>query len=297
MIIREKSERSARFPASAPGAGGAQAAVVGRPAGGRRPRARSRRLPGPGRSRPAAARRRRSSATAARSRSMSACEVDRPALARTAPGISRRSPREHGVPVGGDLGRRRGRAAAAGRGGRRSSRGAPRCRTRRSAGPPPGRGARPSTMNVASGRVGVGRGSGPSSRTPSMAASPDAQPARPAASWAAMAVQPMRPNSSMAASQGDGADDVGRAGLLPLGRIGPDHLVQIDQVDRAAAGQERVALGEGGPGPDQHAGAERGVHLVPAPGHVVGRGGQRPVGRPAGRRRPAPGRPARGRRR
>ena len=41
--------------------------------------------------------------------------------------------------------------------------------------------------------------------------------------------------------QRDRADDVGRAGLLALGRVGPHHLVEVDEVDRAAAGEERVA--------------------------------------------------------
>ncbi len=76
----------------------------------------------------------------------------------------------------------------------------------------------------------------------------------------------------------DGADHVRRAGLLPLGRLGPDHLVEVDEVDRPAAGEERVAVGEGAPGPDEHAGAERGVHLVAAPGQEVGGGGHRAVG-------------------
>ena len=42
-------------------------------------------------------------------------------------------------------------------------------------------------------------------------------------------------------AEGNGADDVGGAGLLPLGRLGPDDLVEVDQVDGAAAGQEGVA--------------------------------------------------------
>ena len=66
--------------------------------------------------------------------------------------------------------------------------------------------------------------------------------AHSAASWAAMVSQPMRSSSSMAVPEGDRADHVGRAGLLALGRIRPDHLVEVDQVDRAAARQERVAV-------------------------------------------------------
>ena len=57
-----------------------------------------------------------------------------------------------------------------------------------------------------------------------------------------------------------------------------DDLVEVDEVDGAAAGQERVALGEGRPGADEHAGPEGGVHLVAAPGDEVGVGRQRAVG-------------------
>ena len=78
--------------------------------------------------------------------------------------------------------------------------------------------------------------------------------------------------------QGDGADDVGGTRLFTLGRVGPGDLVQVDEVDGATTGEERVAVGEAGPGADQHPGAERGVHLVTAPRHVVGGGGQRSVG-------------------
>ncbi len=78
--------------------------------------------------------------------------------------------------------------------------------------------------------------------------------------------------------QGDGADDVRGAGLLAFGRLGPDHLVEVDEVDGPAAGQEGVALGEGGPGADEDAGAVGGVHLVAGEGQVVRPGRQGPVG-------------------
>ena len=48
--------------------------------------------------------------------------------------------------------------------------------------------------------------------------------------------------------QRHGADHVRRARLLPVGRVGPHHLVEVDQVDGAAAGEERVAVGERRPG-------------------------------------------------
>ena len=73
-------------------------------------------------------------------------------------------------------------------------------------------------------------------------------------------------------------DDVGRAGLLPVGRRGPDHLVQVDQVHRPAAGEERVTRLEQGPWPDEGARAERGVQLVAAEDQVVGAERERAVG-------------------
>ena len=82
--------------------------------------------------------------------------------------------------------------------------------------------------------------------------------------------------------EGHGAEDVGRAGLLSVGRVGPHHLVEVDEVDGAATGQERVAVGERGSRADEHAGAEGRVHLVPAPREEVGVGGQRAVGRELG---------------
>ena len=90
--------------------------------------------------------------------------------------------------------------------------------------------------------------------------------------------QPMRVQLVDGGVEGDGADHVGRAGLLPFGRVGPHHLVEVDEVDGAAAGEERVAARRRRrAGTDEDAGAERGVHLVAAPGHEVG------VGRAAGR--------------
>ena len=60
-------------------------------------------------------------------------------------------------------------------------------------------------------------------------------------SWAAMASQPMTPECVDGGMEGHRADHVGRAGLLPVRRRGPDDLVQPDQVDGAASGQKRVA--------------------------------------------------------
>jgi hypothetical protein len=54
-----------------------------------------------------------------------------------------------------------------------------------------------------------------------------------------------------------------------VGRVGPDDLVEIDQVDSASSGEERIAVAEGPPGADEHASSERGVHLVAAPGDEI----------------------------
>jgi hypothetical protein len=68
----------------------------------------------------------------------------------------------------------------------------------------------------------------------------------------------------------DCADDVGRPGLLPFGRVAPHDLVEVDQVDRATTGEKGIPLGEGGTRADQHAGSVGRVHLVPAPCDEVG---------------------------
>ena len=70
--------------------------------------------------------------------------------------------------------------------------------------------------------------------------------------------------------EGDGADDVGGTGLLTLGRIGPDDLVEVDQVDGATTGEEGVTVLEDPARPDERAGAEGRVELVTAEGHEVG---------------------------
>ena len=79
--------------------------------------------------------------------------------------------------------------------------------------------------------------------------------------------------------EGHCAHDVGRAGLLALGWIGPDHLVQVDQVDGATAGEEGIALFEDAPRPNEGTGAERRVELVAAEGDEVGSRRQGSMGR------------------
>ena len=120
---------------------------------------------------------------------------------------------------------------------------------------------------------------GPSRRTPGMVATPSRSCRARRASCAAIAGQPRRWSSRAAAARATRADHVGRSGFLAVGRGGPDDLVEVDQVDGAAADQERVAVLERRPWADQRAGAERRVHLVPAEGDEVGVGGERPVRR------------------
>ena len=69
--------------------------------------------------------------------------------------------------------------------------------------------------------------------------------------------------------QSDGAEHVRGAGLLPLGRIRPDHFVEVDEIDCTTARQERVTVGERRSRADECTGAERRVHLVAAPGDEV----------------------------
>ena len=77
--------------------------------------------------------------------------------------------------------------------------------------------------------------------------------------------------------EGDGPEHVGRAGLLAVGRRRPDDLVQADQVDGTSPGQEGIAGFEGPARADERTRPERGVELVPAEGHEVGRHRQRAV--------------------
>ena len=83
----------------------------------------------------------------------------------------------------------------------------------------------------------------------------------------------------MAACEGDGADDVGRAGLLALGRVGPHDLVEVDEVDGAAAGEERVAVGERVAAGPMSTPAPNGAYILwPLQATKSAVAGQRPVG-------------------
>ena len=82
---------------------------------------------------------------------------------------------------------------------------------------------------------------GPSTWTPSMARNPSWSRAESAASWARIGVPADPLQLVHGGAEGHRPDHVGRPRLLSFGGLGPDHLVEVDQVDRAAAGQERVA--------------------------------------------------------
>ena len=126
----------------------------------------------------------------------------------------------------------------------------------------------PSTVKVATGNLDCS-GAGPSTRTPGIAVEPGPKPA----CQLAVVTLDLRPPDDVElvdrGVQSDGAEHVGGAGLLPLGRIRPDHFVEVDEIDGTTAGQERVTVGERRSRANECAGAERRVHLVAAPGDEV----------------------------
>src|SRR5712691_2851382 len=77
----------------------------------------------------------------------------------------------------------------------------------------------------------------------------------------------------------DRAEHVRRAGFLAFGWVGPDNLVEVDQVDRPASRQEGISVDERTTRTDQRARSERCVHLVPAPRDEVDRRGKWSMGR------------------
>ena len=96
-------------------------------------------------------------------------------------------------------------------------------------------------------------------------------PARPSRNrwpmWRSCSITSAQPISESYHSsvEGDGANNIGGTGLFPLGWRGPDDVVELNKVHRAAPDQERVAINEALARADKHAGAEGHVHLVTAP--------------------------------
>ena len=171
------------------------------------------------------------------------------------------------VPGGGPAGpsrrspRRRARAGGRRTGGRRSSRCARRCRARSRGSRRRVRGRAPSTVNGTTPIVVAGS-FGPMDA--------DARGCRPAqssrrrsrpCSCSTMRSQPSSVEPRGRRREGDGAEQVGRAGLLPVGQVGPHDLVERDGVDRAAATMVGRAA-EAVSAPDERAATERGVQLV-----------------------------------
>ena len=70
-------------------------------------------------------------------------------------------------------------------------------------------------------------------------------------------------------AEGDGADDVGRAGLEARRRVGPLDAVERDAPHGTAAGEQRRGAGEPRPARDESARSERGVELVARERDVV----------------------------
>ena len=174
---------------------------------------------------------------------MSASEVDSPALARTAPGMLSAVAGQHGAAVRGHLGRRQAEQAQQVRVGAEAA----------VAHADAVLGAEPRGHQ----RVGHAvdderrhRQRRRRGRRPEQAHASGSRRARVAARRASCVVVrgDRRPADALelvdGGVQGDRADHVGRAGLLALGRLGPHDLVEIDEVDGAAAGQERIAVGE-----------------------------------------------------
>jgi len=229
-------------------------------------------------------------------RSMSALDVERPALARTAPGISRRSPPATARLYLGDLGGREVEKAQEIRMRRRSN----RCRT-----PMPysalSRAATnawcmPSTLNVASGST-VSSASGPGGAHRGASRGLIAAGARAPGRAPRCGPRPRRVSSSMAAVQRDPRRS--RWGNRPLRAQGDRSIGPSSRSTRSTAPpprEERIRRRRRPAGDQPAPPRRRGVHLVPAPRDEVDGRRHRAGAARAGRRRGTPARPARARR-
>ena len=103
----------------------------------------------------------------------------------------------------------------------------------------------PSTTKAATGKGVDARRPGPSRRTPGIDAETVFEAERPST----VVLDDRRPTELLerfdGGVEGHRADDVRGARLLAVGRIGPDDLVEVHQVDGTPTGEERIALGEG----------------------------------------------------
>ena len=110
-----------------------------------------------------------------------------------------------------------------------------------------------------------------------MARSPLAQPSGQFPFVGGDRVPADAPSSSMAACMATAPTTFGEPASSRSGGVRPDHLVEVDEVDGAAAGQERVARRERRPRADQRARAEGAYSLWPLKATKSAAGGQRPV--------------------
>ena len=93
----------------------------------------------------------------------------------------------------------------------------------------------PSTVNVATGNVDCS-GAGPEHTHSRYRGEPGPKPTcQRRGRDRSISDHPMTSSSSIAACRRDRAEHVGGAGLLPLGRIRPDHFVEVDEIDGTAA--------------------------------------------------------------
>ena len=83
---------------------------------------------------------------------------------------------------------------------------------------------------------------------PRISRSPSHRRSASARSCSATASMPSSRSRRQAAAERDDADDVRRPGLVALGRVRPDHVVERDELDRAAAGEQRRARVQPPPG-------------------------------------------------
>ena len=242
---------------------------------------RSPRWPGPARTATGGGAPPARSATAATSASMSPPEVPRPALARTAPGTCRWSPRRTSLPVGVDVGVGHPEQA------HHVGVGAEAAMAHRDPvlGAEPGR--HQGVVHALDGEGGHRQGLDVRAVVPSSAHARSEQPdpvdgtaARPAASVAssargrAMASQPMLPSASMAACMATAPTTLGEPASSRSG--GAVQITSSSPTRSTAPPPARNGSPSrtAGPRPDQRARRRRGIELVAAEGHVVRRGGR-----------------------
>ena len=128
----------------------------------------------------------------------------------------------------------------------------------------------PSSVKLATPTRSSWTGHSASRVRPGTASRPACRRAESARSRSAIAVHADLLERLAGGGERDRADHVRRARLEAVGRVGPDHVVERDELDRAAAVQQRVAVQRRAA--DERAGAERRVELVAGEREVVDAG-------------------------